>query len=501
MYRVPLLGLSVMLAACQSDSPARFDAGGLGADAVPAADASADAVPPQHGWRAAYFFHHGRVALERVDPTVDFSWGDGGPSPEVGVDHFSVRWTGVLDVPAAGAYTFVVTGDDGVRLWVGDTQVIDDWTFHYAARFEATVTLSVGLVPVRLEYFEKDLTAEVHLAWRSDAFAEQIIPAERLWTAPVGAPLRAPQPPYENPVVARDCPDPGLLADPASTGVTYYMVCTGGSFPIRRSADLVLWEDSGHAVLPTGKPPWALDGGRNWAPELHRIGSDYVAYYTSVDGNGHLAIGAAWATDPLGPYTDIGAALVQDPLGVIDATYFRDGDGRHYLIYKIDGNSQGQPTPIFARELAADGRAFASGSTRHQLLVNQPGTWEGGVIEAPWLVEHDGRYYLFYSANVYDARYRTGVARASAPLGPYEKHGEPLLANNQRWVGPGHGSVVSAGGADYFVYHAWSATPQGGNDVAAGRQVLLDRIVWQDGWPRIGDGTPGRALEPWPGSP
>src|SRR6185436_7436125 len=99
-------------------------------------------------------------------------------------------------------------------------------------------------------------------------------------------------------------------------------------------------------------------------------------------------------------------------------------------------------------ELTADGRGFAPGSTRHQLLVNEPGTWEGGVIEAPWIVAHDGRFYLFYSGNVYDGRYRTGVARADSILGPYTKHGAPILANNTRWVGPGHGSVVAVGGAD-----------------------------------------------------
>ena len=159
-----------------------------------------------------------------------------------------------------------------------------------------------------------------------------------------------------------------------------------------------------------------------------------------------------------------------------------------------------KPTPIFARQLSADGRSFAPGSSRHQILVNQSNTWEGGVIEAPWLVKHAGTYYLFYSGNVYDSRYRTGVARASSVLGPYEKHGDPILANNDKWVGPGHGSVVSVGSADYFVYHAWKAAAGGGQDNSAGRQGLLDRIVWENGWPRIADGTPGRGLEPWPGA-
>ena len=117
--------------------------------------------------------------------------------------------------------------------------------------------------------------------------------------------------------------------------------------------------------------------------------------------------------------------------------------------------------------------------------------------EAPWLIRRDGTYYLFYSGNVYDQRYRTGVARASRVTGPYEKHAGPILANNARWVGPGHGSVVAVGGTDFFVYHAWSATPQG-TPAPGGRRVLVDRITWAGGWPKIANGTPSTALQPWP---
>ena len=102
----------------------------------------------------------------------------------------------------------------------------------------------------------------MHLGWSSAAFAEEIIPKERL-TAGAASAL-APKPPYDNPVVPFDCPDPGVLAD----GEAFYMVCTGGRFVIRRSDDLVIWEDTGASVLPADSAPWAANGYRNWAPEL-----------------------------------------------------------------------------------------------------------------------------------------------------------------------------------------------------------------------------------------
>lgn len=467
------------------------------------ADTSTGEMPPPivPGLAAEYFAaYHDRV-VARVEPTIDAVWGMEAPDPALGADRFSARWTGWLTAPTTGTYTIVTETDDGVRLWLDDVLVLADWTPHYVTRNEVQVEMTAGLaVPLRLEYFEIDLDASVRLAWSHDGEAEATIGAEFFTTVDVPSDRPSPKPPYLNPVVPFDCPDPGVIAVADENDVpTYYMVCTGGSFPIRSSRDLVSWSDTGAAVLPDGKPSWALNGFRNWAPEIHRVGNQFVAYFTTTDAQDRLCIGFATADDVLGPYTESPGPLVQDGVGVIDATFLA-ADVPH-LFYKIDGNSVGQPTPIFARELNADGEAFAPGSTPVQVLVNDGGTWEGGVAEAPWVVERGGMYYLFYSGNVYDYRYRTGVARAASPTGPYEKHGAPILANNERWVGPGHGTVLAVAGLDYFFYHAWPNAGNGTHDGGAGRHGLVDRIDWVDGWPVIHDGTPSRSWQPWPGEP
>ena len=191
--------------------------------------------------------------------------------------------------------------------------------------------------------------------------------------------------------------------------------------PIRSSDDLVTWVATGKALLPSGKASWSANGARNWAPEIHKVGTNYVAYYTAADAADRLAIGATSASSPLGPWVDRGSPLVTDAMGAIDATFFEDDDGKRYLYWKVDGNATGRATPILVRELAATGLAFAAGSTATTVLTNQSNTFEGGVVEAPWVVKRSGFYYLFYSANVYDDRYRTSVARASSPRGPFTK--------------------------------------------------------------------------------
>lgn len=517
MFKACALTFLALLAACATDEMAT-DSAPVMNDGTPGATTGdetkkdgepspADEPPkPVAGLRAEYFDGYHDLKLARVEPNLDHAWSEGAPGEGIGKDRFSARWTGTLAPKVAGKTTLGVTADDGVRVWLDGELVIDDWRAHFEERHSAEVELDPAKpVSIRVDYFEADLDAKIRLWWSADGLDEEPIPAAQFTTVDVASGLAGPKPPIANPVVPNDCPDPGVLAE----GGLYYMVCTGGKFGIKQSRDLVTWAPANATILPDGKPSWAANGGRNWAPELHKVGENFLAYYTSVNDKDVLSIGVAKASKPTGPFTDLGKPLVESAQGVIDATQFTDDDGSHWLFYKIDGNAQNKPTPIFVRKLAADGLSFAKGSSAKQILVNDPKTWEGGVVEAPWVVKHDGKYFLFYSGNVYDQRYRTGVARASSLTGTWEKRGAPLLANNDTWVGPGHGSVVQVpvandpNGAteDYFVYHAWRNAGGGAADKGKGRQVLIDRIRWtESGWPTIGKGTPTPGPQPWPGT-
>jgi beta-glucosidase len=111
-----------------------------------------------HGLLGEYFANDslaGRPRATRVDHGVDFDWGGGAPARGLPVDHWSVRWTGSLRVPADGEYELATRADDGTRLWVDDRLLIDDWTDHGPVTRSARVTLTAGVAHrVRLEYFE-----------------------------------------------------------------------------------------------------------------------------------------------------------------------------------------------------------------------------------------------------------------------------------------------------------------------------------------------------------
>ncbi|MHB2017296.1 MAG: glycoside hydrolase family 43 protein [Candidatus Xenobia bacterium] len=298
---------------------------------------------------------------------------------------------------------------------------------------------------------------------------------------------------YLNPVLSRDAPDPGVIR----VGHEYYVATTGqdsaGDFPLYRSPDLVHWSPDGAIFPPGHEPSWARSDF--WAPEIHQVGNHFVAYFAARDDSGRLCIGAATASSPEGPFADLGHPLIRNmQVGVIDPTFLRTEDGQQYLYWKEDGNGNHPPQPsrIMAAALSTDGLTLTGQPT--PVLQNDPKSWEGGVVEAPEIMQHGDWYYLFYSGNGYSgSRYAVGVARSRSPLGPFEKQGAPILHSSPEWQGPGHISLVQTpGGQDWMLYHAWPSDHRG-------RELMLDRIQWgADGWPFIGNGEPSDTPRPVP---
>ncbi len=90
-----------------------------------------------------------------VDPTVDFSWGAGSPAAAIANDTFSARWTGQVQAPVTGTYTFYTQSDDGVRLWVNNQQIVNNWTDHGSTENSGTIALTAGQrYDIRMEFYE-----------------------------------------------------------------------------------------------------------------------------------------------------------------------------------------------------------------------------------------------------------------------------------------------------------------------------------------------------------
>ncbi len=95
---------------------------------------------------------------------LNHDWGTGAPAG-VGPDNFSARWTGTFDFATAGTYTFTAVTDDGIRVWVDGTMLIDQWRDQPATAYTASRSLTAGAHEVKVEWFETGGNAVAKLNW------------------------------------------------------------------------------------------------------------------------------------------------------------------------------------------------------------------------------------------------------------------------------------------------------------------------------------------------
>jgi arabinan endo-1,5-alpha-L-arabinosidase len=292
-----------------------------------------------------------------------------------------------------------------------------------------------------------------------------------------------------NPVVGVDTADPCIVVE---DGVLYSYSTSGcergGSLHIRRSTDGVVWEHIGF-ILHEGKKPAWIGGCDFWAPEVHKVGDQYVAYYSAHGHDGRFRIGAAMATHAAGPFVphDVPVAS-NDEVGLIDSSFFRDPtSGRLYLLWKEDRNAlqPQEPTPIMIAEVAGDGVTLLGPACE---ILRNDSPWEGNLVEASNLIYRKPFFYLFYSGNAFfDERYGIGVARARNVAGPYEKYAKnPITHSDERFDGPGHPFLIMRAPDVWTIfYHARERATE-----SKARVLMANDLTWKaDEWCAVVEGS------------
>jgi len=249
---------------------------------------------------------------------------------------------------------------------------------------------------------------------------------------------------YTNPVIDEIGPaDPTVILFEG----TYYLYPTGDnvSYHVYTSKDLVHWTKGGKVFEP-GEPK----------------DKKFYLYYTVK-----MRIGVAVADRPDGPFVDQ-ATFYQN---AIDAHMFCDDDGRYYLYYvQLPGfhiHVQRMKTP-----LEREGEPVE--------IIHPTEPWEkksGDVTEGPWMLKHQGTYYLLYSGTGANSlNYAIGYATAQSPMGPFVKHaGNPIVRRTEQAFGPGHGCVVKDGAGNL-----WSVYHQQKDDTEAWNRFICIDPLWFD---------------------
>ena len=137
------------------------------------------------GLRGHYFNNMtlaGDPVLERTEK-VNFTW-TGAPGTGVNANQFSARWTGFVEATASGSFQFRTRSNDGVRLWINGTLVIDNWTAHATAENDSTaIALAKNeRYAVTLEFYDNAGSAVARLYWKRPGEAGfATIPITRLY--------------------------------------------------------------------------------------------------------------------------------------------------------------------------------------------------------------------------------------------------------------------------------------------------------------------------------
>ncbi len=285
----------------------------------------------------------------------------------------------------------------------------------------------------------------------------------------------------------------------------YYLYATSGpdtGYRVWESTNMVDWEPRGFA-LSRFHPENNWGRKSFWAPEVLYYQDRFYMVYSARAADGHLKIAIASSEGPLGPFVNVKAPLFDRGMSFIDGHIFIE-DGTPYLYYVkdcseniIDGDHVSQ---IFVQQLKPD----MTGLTGEPVLVTEPSqAWEDTTAEwqwneGPYVLKHNGQYYLTYSANGYfSPNYAVGYATAADPLGPWRKYEKnPILAKDLSIgvSGPGHNTFVrSPDDSELFiVYHAHTDTANPGGN----RNVNIDRAVFVNG--RLIIEGPTRSSQPAP---
>ncbi|HJP83989.1 MAG TPA: glycoside hydrolase family 43 protein [Fimbriimonadaceae bacterium] len=299
-------------------------------------------------------------------------------------------------------------------------------------------------------------------------------------TALLGSACLLQQSTFQNPVFAKNFPDPFIVQD----GNRFLAYGTG--LQVMESRDLIHWNHLGS--LP--KPEWS--NGQYWAPEVYRWKGKWHMLFSARDkqsGKRDLAISTA--DKPEGPFT-FAAKLVlgtsentgTDDNGAIDGSLFIE-NGRPFLLYIREA----PPRAIKIVRLAPD-LLKVEGEAKPILTVDRP--VEQGILDAPTLIKRDGYYWLFYSSGWFqssakDARYQVWAAKSKSLFGPYSKPDKPVLTTKEgETISPGHQCVFNLPSGEWWMaYHAWdtSAAPRYAEN-KNGRSLRLDRLVWTKDGPQ-----------------
>ena len=87
-----------------------------------------------------------------------------------------LRFSGYINAPTDGQYTFYLTSDGGAQMWLHDAHLLDDDFNHNGSEVSATIGLKAGLHPLRVFYRHAAGPRRLDLQYSGPGLAKQVAP-------------------------------------------------------------------------------------------------------------------------------------------------------------------------------------------------------------------------------------------------------------------------------------------------------------------------------------
>lgn len=100
------------------------------------------------------------------DSAIDQNWGTGAPVSGVPSNNFGVRWSVTRDFGSGGPFTFTVSAQDGIRVYLDGVRKIDLWkNVSTTVKKTVNVTIPSGKHTLRVDFVNWTGTANVKYAY------------------------------------------------------------------------------------------------------------------------------------------------------------------------------------------------------------------------------------------------------------------------------------------------------------------------------------------------
>jgi alpha-L-fucosidase len=96
-------------------------------------------------------------------------------------DYFGFKYDGYIKVPDDDIYTFYTSSDDGSRLYIGSTLIVDNDGLHGSVEKNGVIALAKGYHPIRVTFFEKSGSQDLNVMFKSSNLEKQTIPDSALF--------------------------------------------------------------------------------------------------------------------------------------------------------------------------------------------------------------------------------------------------------------------------------------------------------------------------------